>query len=265
VSKAGGPTDNLHDDPGISLNMFVTDPNSIRYEQRVKAGKATNDGVSLADKAKNLEIGRRSSKCALRTPSLPSRKRSRSGEVSARLEPRVRLAGAAAAIAALASATPTAQQDLTARARAIHERVIALDTHNDIDPQNFTASCNYTMRLTTQVNLPKMKEGGLDASFFIVFVGQQDPRNVPDALSPAGYERAYRAAIAKFDAVHRLTEQIAPHEIELALTAADRAAHRQERQEGRRDRHRERLPDRRGHHARQGVLRPRRPLHVARP
>ena len=59
VSKADGPRDNLHDDPGISLNMFVTDPNSIRYEQRVKAGKATIDGVSLADKAKNLEIGRK--------------------------------------------------------------------------------------------------------------------------------------------------------------------------------------------------------------
>jgi membrane dipeptidase len=128
---------------------------------------------------------------------------------------------AAAAVAALASATPNAQQDLVARARAIHDRVIALDTHNDIDPQNFTASCNYTMRLNTQVNLPKMKEGGLDVSFFIVYVGQQDPRNVADALQPAGYERAYRAAIAKFDAVHRLTEQIAPNEIELALTAAD--------------------------------------------
>jgi membrane dipeptidase len=128
---------------------------------------------------------------------------------------------AAAAFALGAQAIPQAQQDIVARARAIHERVIALDTHNDIDPQNFTASCNYTMRLTTQVNLPKMKEGGLDASFFIVYVGQQDPRNVPDALSAAGYERAYRAAIAKFDAVHRLTEQIAPNEIELALTAAD--------------------------------------------
>ena len=118
-----------------------------------------------------------------------------------------------AAIIAVA-AVPRAQQDITARARAIHDRVIALDTHNDIDPQNFTASCNYTMRLTTQVNLPKMKEGGLDVSFFIVYVGQGD-------LTPAGFENAYRAAIAKFDAVHRLTEQIAPGEIELALTSAD--------------------------------------------
>src|SRR4029079_11261775 len=39
--------------------------------------------------------------------------------------------------------------------------------------------------------------------------------------TPAGYEAAYRAAVAKFDAVHRLTEQIAPREIELALTADD--------------------------------------------
>src|SRR5438046_6522339 len=111
-------------------------------------------------------------------------------------------------------AAPQAQQDLVARARAIHGRVITLDTHNDIDPRNFTDSCNYTMRLTTQVNLPKMKEGGLDVSFFIVYVGQGE-------LTPAGYDNAYRLAIAKFDAVHRLTEQIAPRESELALTAAD--------------------------------------------
>src|SRR5688500_13257485 len=96
----------------------------------------------------------------------------------------------AAVVAAVvaAAAAPRAQQDVVARARAIHDRVIALDTHNDINPQNFTAECNYTMRLTTQVNLPKMKEGGLDVSFFIVYVGQQDPRNVADALQPAGFD-----------------------------------------------------------------------------
>jgi creatinine amidohydrolase len=58
VTKEGAKTDSLHDDPGIALNMFMTDPRSIRWEQRVKAGKATIDGVSLADKQKNLEIGR---------------------------------------------------------------------------------------------------------------------------------------------------------------------------------------------------------------
>jgi membrane dipeptidase len=54
---------------------------------------------------------------------------------------------------------------LIAKAKAIHERVIKLDTHNDIDPANFTANCNYKMRLTTQMNLPKMVEGGMDVSF----------------------------------------------------------------------------------------------------
>ena len=103
---------------------------------------------------------------------------------------------------------------LIAKAKAIHSRVIKLDTHNDIEPSNFTADCNYTMRLTTQVNLPKMVEGGMDVSFMIVYVGQ-------GPLTPEGYDNAYRQAVAKFDAVHRLTEKIAPDNIGLALTPAD--------------------------------------------
>jgi creatinine amidohydrolase len=59
VMKADGPSDNMHDDPGITLNMFVADPNSVRYDARVKAGKATINGVSIADKAKNLELGKK--------------------------------------------------------------------------------------------------------------------------------------------------------------------------------------------------------------
>ncbi len=103
---------------------------------------------------------------------------------------------------------------LVAKARLIHSRVITLDTHNDIEPDNFTADCNYTMRLTTQVNLPKMADGGMDVSFMIAYVGQ-------GPLTPAGFDNAYRQAVAKFDAVHRLTEQIAPGKIGLALTPAD--------------------------------------------
>jgi membrane dipeptidase len=102
-----------------------------------------------------------------------------------------------------------------ARARAIHERVITLDTHDDISPANFTAERNYTQRLTTQVNIPKMVEGGLDVSFMIVYVGQDT------ALNPEGYKRAYDQAIEKFDAIHRLTETIAPDKIGLALTPDD--------------------------------------------
>jgi membrane dipeptidase len=103
---------------------------------------------------------------------------------------------------------------LLARARAIHERVITLDTHDDIDVSNFRTECNYTQRLTTQVDLPKMKEGGLDVAFFIAYTGQ-------GPLTPQGYAAAYREAVEKFDAVHRLTERFAPDQIGLALTADD--------------------------------------------
>ena len=53
-----GESDNLHDDPVISLNMFIDDPSSIRYEERVAAGLATINGVSLADRVQSLELAR---------------------------------------------------------------------------------------------------------------------------------------------------------------------------------------------------------------
>ena len=136
---------------------------------------------------------------------------------------RLRLGALGFALLALRGPEPAAQaeQELISRARAIHDRVITLDTHNDIEPSHFTPACNYTMRLTTQVNLPKMKEGGVDGSFMVVYVGQATPPQTPDAFEPSGYERAYRTAIAKFDAIHALTETIAPDEIELALTSSD--------------------------------------------
>jgi len=47
-----GKSDNMHDDPIITLNMFIDDPNSVRYDARIKANKATINGHSIADRAK---------------------------------------------------------------------------------------------------------------------------------------------------------------------------------------------------------------------
>ncbi|WP_158974156.1 dipeptidase [Cellulophaga sp. L1A9] len=105
-------------------------------------------------------------------------------------------------------------ETLEQKAQRIHEKVITIDTHNDINVANFTDSINYTQRLDTQINLPKMEEGGLDVSWMIVYTGQ-------DSLTPAGYEKATKNAMEKFDAIHRLCEQIAPDKIELALTSDD--------------------------------------------
>jgi membrane dipeptidase len=126
---------------------------------------------------------------------------------------RLLMACAAAAVTATLSAQGS-DAALIARARAIHERVLTIDTHIDFEPAHFTAACNYTRRLVTQANLPKLRDGRLDVAFFVVQVPQ-------GPLTPAGYADAYRQAVAKFDAVHRLTEQIAPKEIQLALTTAD--------------------------------------------
>ncbi len=116
----------------------------------------------------------------------------------------------------------TGDAALVAKARGIHERVIAIDTHVDISPANFTQlSRNYANDVGTQVNLPKMRSGGLDAPFLVVYVGQSNPQTTPDAFEADGYQRAYDQAIEKFEAIHRLTKVLAPDQVELALTAAD--------------------------------------------
>src|SRR5919108_5371965 len=112
-------------------------------------------------------------------------------------------------------------ESLIEKARVLHEKIITLDTHIDFLPTNLVGKQNYTQRLETQFNLPNMIDGGLDALFFSIYVGQTREAQNPQALAPAGYESAYKLAVEKFDAVRRFTQEIAPDQIELALTAAD--------------------------------------------
>ena len=104
--------------------------------------------------------------------------------------------------------------EILKKAQAIHDRVLVLDTHVDISVTNFTADKNYTEDLGNQVNLPTMEAGGLDVAWFIVYTGQ-------GALTPEGYDKAYENAISKFDAIHRLTKEIAPERIGLAVSSAE--------------------------------------------
>ncbi len=106
------------------------------------------------------------------------------------------------------------EEQLIARARGIHERVITLDTHADINTANFTLDNNYTMDLDTQVTLPKMIAGGLDVAWFIVYTGQ-------GPLTEEGYAAAYANAMDKFQAIDRLVSEIAPDTIEIAYSADD--------------------------------------------
>tara|TARA_R110001632_G_scaffold63391_3_gene151637 strand:- start:2645 stop:3955 length:1311 start_codon:yes stop_codon:yes gene_type:complete len=106
------------------------------------------------------------------------------------------------------------EKQIIAKAKEIHKNVMTLDTHCDINVKNFTDSINYTQRLSSQVNLPKMIEGGLDVPWFIVYTGQ-------DTLTTDGYAAAYKNAISKFDAIHKLCEDIAPDKIQLATNSQE--------------------------------------------
>ena len=92
--------------------------------------------------------------------------------------------------------------------------IITIDTHDDINVKNFTDSLNYTMDTDTQVNLPKMIQGGLDVAWFIVYTGQGE-------LNEEGYKSAEENAMSKFDAINRLVSVYAADQIELALTSDD--------------------------------------------
>jgi len=117
-------------------------------------------------------------------------------------------------LSACKSNSELSEAELVEKAKAIHEEVITLDTHCDINVNNFTDSLNYTMETESQVNLPNMISGGLDVAYFIVYTGQ-------DSLNAAGYAAAYDNAMSKFDAIHRLCEEYAPDQIELATTSEE--------------------------------------------
>ncbi|MCI2227819.1 dipeptidase [Polaribacter sp. MSW13] len=110
--------------------------------------------------------------------------------------------------------TEVKPEDNLAKAKEIHKRVMTLDTHVDINVSNFTDSINYTQKLENQVNLPNMEAGGLDVAFFIVYTGQGE-------LNEEGYKKAYKNAMSKFEAIHKLTKEIAPDRIGLAVTSKE--------------------------------------------
>jgi len=102
-------------------------------------------------------------------------------------------------------------------ARAIHERIMTLDTHVDIPFDFATGDVDPAIRPEAQVDLASMEAGGLDAAFFIVYVGQQE-------RTAANYARARRDALTKFDAIHRMANDLYPGRIGLATTAAEAQA-----------------------------------------
>lgn len=126
-----------------------------------------------------------------------------------------------ALVALLATATASAESEaeLAARASALHERIFTLDTHVDtLTASLWLTDWDFGSRHDpadgySQCDLPRMREGGLDAAFFAVYL-EQGPR------TPEGLAAARDAALRGFV---NLRETIARHSADcaLALTADD--------------------------------------------
>jgi len=102
-------------------------------------------------------------------------------------------------------------RDDAADVQALHDGFLIIDTHVDIgegyatealDPGGFTAA---------QVDLPKMRAGGVDAAFFIVYTAQ-------GPLTDEGYAAARVAAEDKYQAITRMVRGYSD-QIALATTA----------------------------------------------
>ena len=108
----------------------------------------------------------------------------------------------------------TEEEALIDRARGIHDRVLTIDSHDDIPFDFATPEVDPGIRGGRQVDLVKMAEGGLDAAFLIVYVGQTE-------RTPENYAQAKADAMTKFDAIHRMAKEMYPDRIEIAYTADD--------------------------------------------
>lgn len=109
---------------------------------------------------------------------------------------------------------PPTEDDIVARATEIHQRVLTIDTHDDIPPNFATEEVDPGAPEGRQVTLPRMRDGGLDVAFFAVYVGQTE-------RTEENYAKAKEAALVKFAAIHRMADTLYPAEIELAYSAAD--------------------------------------------
>jgi membrane dipeptidase len=121
---------------------------------------------------------------------------------------------AAAAATLLCACAPKDGRDASTAAPAPPARpLITLDSHDDI-PLDFATPSVDPATADLQVNLDKMKAGGLNAGFFIVYVGQS-------ARTDENYAKAQSDAETKFAAIHRMADALYPNRVEIAYRADD--------------------------------------------
>ena len=108
------------------------------------------------------------------------------------------------------STQPMGEEQIIARAAAIHKKALTIDTHVDIKPVYATKELDPGVdNPKLKCDLVKMNKGGVDGVFLIVYVAQKQ-------RTAEGYKQAYDEAMVKFNAIHRLAEQMYPGRCQLA-------------------------------------------------
>lgn len=102
----------------------------------------------------------------------------------------------------LLAATPALAQDVNPGDRLLHEQLLTLDTHLDTPMLlerpgwAFSDYHHYDWDLS-QVDLPRMEQGGLDGGFFVIYT-RQGP------LTPEGYRTARDGALLRAMAIQKM-------------------------------------------------------------
>lgn len=120
--------------------------------------------------------------------------------------------GAAALAAAPTHAQITDADDpaMVAHAQALHDSILVIDTHADTPEGLGTVVADPGRITTNQVDLPKMRIGGLTGAFFVVYVGQQARTEEGQAAMRAQQEADYQGIARMLRAY--------PDQVELATT-----------------------------------------------
>ena len=104
-----------------------------------------------------------------------------------------------------------AKDPLWAKALAIHKKAIVVDTHSDTTSPMTDEGFDFGTRSEkTHMDLPRMRDGGLDAEFFAIYVAGKYAKEGGSA----------RRALDMIDSVRRAVERY-PDKMGLATTAAD--------------------------------------------
>jgi membrane dipeptidase len=115
------------------------------------------------------------------------------------------------ATAAAPRSQPPPNDQVSARARQLHDRAIVVDTHDDTT-QRLVFENTFDIAARNKngnIDIPRMKEGGLDALFFSIWVPS-------DVTGPPAVKRA----LDQIDAVREAARRH-PGELLLATTATD--------------------------------------------